>query len=124
MPFRVSTAATCPIWTSFACVSADPQLGLERRRIADAGQTRPRRDALPLLDRHLLENAVHAGAYLKGRDLIEPELPDRAQTIHFRPLNGQLRRLRRFGDAETLLLQREARLVFPLRGLRPLEFDG
>jgi hypothetical protein len=73
MPLRVSTSATCPMITSFACVSGDAHTtAFSFQGLRDARQVRPRTHLLPDLDRDLLQHAGDARAHLQRVHLLAP----------------------------------------------------
>ena len=112
MPLRVSMLATLIEQNVLGLGLGDAQFGLELVGPGDAGQVGARRQALALLDRHLLEHPGDAGAHRQLLELALAQLEHRPLLLHLGPLGGELG-VDRFGDlGETLLLDLEL-----LRGL-------
>ena len=101
----------------------DAQLGLEYRRVAHPGQVGPGGDALPFVERHLLQNAGHPGPHAQVGHLLSPQLVQRAQAVHLGLLDRKLRLDGVGGHLQPFLLERVARIELLLGRLRPLELE-
>ena len=101
----------------------DAQLGLQHRRVAHPGQVGPGGDALPFVERHLLQHAGHPGPHPQVGHLPPPQLVQRPETVHLGLLDRELRLYGVGGHPQPFLLERVARIELLLGRLRLLELE-
>ena len=122
-PLRVSMAADWPIWDVLGLRLRDAQLGLQHGRIAHPRQVRAGGDALPFLERHLLQNAGHPCPHMQVGHLLLPQLVQRPPPVHLGLLDRELRLDGAGGHLQPFLLERVARVELLLGRLRLLELE-